>query len=959
MKRQRKLNQKNALSMAMAMLNGLHANTIPMIALTPIVQELVKNSLGLVEWTEESTLKFLEGSVRIIEPLFFTTAYADTSINNGETQDVVSGQTVTSTTINSGGSQYVNNGGTAAVTTINSGGTQVVWTGGTATNTTLVSGGKQDVLGIAVSTTVAGGSQAVWGGTTVSTTISGGGTQSVWDGTAVSTTISSGTQVLESGTAAVSTTINSGGYQHVYGAAVATSINGGTQGVNGMVTSTTINSGGVQDVGNNGNSTNTIINSGGRQYVDNGGTAGNTTVNSGGMQVVWSGSTVGNAILNSGSEQDVVGTARDTAVSGGLQAVWGGNAINTVISSGLQNVWGHSTATNTTIYGGSQNIESGGTAVNTTILGGTQYVQSGGTAMNTGIASGGMEIVSTGANNSSATIQSGGTELIFGIDSATTVSGEQTVASGGIARAATVMNGGTQTIASSGYAAGTTVFGGAQIVQSGGTAVATTVTSGMQLVSSGAIVSNTTTTSGGTICLLSGAQLTGSTYLNSGEIVLGFSSGSCTIDDLSLLNNATVRLANGTTVGNQLAVANLSGSGNFVINTDVANNKADTITVNNVSGKINDTIQVKFDPAFSSGKGVNGNATFAIVSNGHAVFTAKPTECGAYTFTPVITETTTGSVTSWAVTSLVVGASETLYTGADVQGGIIALWRNESNNINRRMGELRNGGGQEGEWLRVYSGQDKLTDNYGRNYKETYTAIQGGYDTRNRVQNGTIFRGYAMGYLGGNVSLTTGDGNSSIATVGVYRSWLGDDGHFLDCIVKQGRLNNSYTSYLNNSSNTKVNGNYKMLGTSISAEYGYRKQMRNSWYLEPQAELILSHITGVDYITSDATAVHNQGINSLLGRLGMALGRNYGTGTLYIQTSVVREFRADSQVTMLTDGLPAVSLMQSFKDTWIEFAFGWTMELKKKTNSYFEVSKTTGKQVETPWQVNAGVRWSF
>jgi outer membrane autotransporter barrel domain len=62
---------------------------------------------------------------------------------------------------------------------------------------------------------------------------------------------------------------------------------------------------------------------------------------------------------------------------------------------------------------------------------------------------------------------------------------------------------------------------------------------------------------------------------------------------------------------------------------------------------------------------------------------------------------------------------------------------------------------------------------------------------------------------------------------------------------------------------------------------------------------------------------------------------------------------------MASGGLSAIAMTQSLEDTWCEFALGWTATLNKRTAGYFEVSRNTGDQAKTPWQVNAGVRWSF
>ncbi|EMX6740504.1 autotransporter outer membrane beta-barrel domain-containing protein [Escherichia coli] len=426
-----------------------------------------------------------------------------TTINSGGRQHVSGGGSATSTTIN-GGWQYVSSGGSATSTTINGGG-QTVSSGGSATSTT-INGGGQDVYsgGSATSTTINDGWQNVYNsGSATSTTINGGG-QAVFSGaSATSTTINSGgQQIVSSGGSATSTTIN-GGWQNVYnsGSATSTTINsGGGQAVShdGSATSTTINDG-WQDVYNSGSATSTTINSGGRQHVSGGGSATSTTINggrqdvsgggsatsttiNGGWQDVFSGGSATSTTINSGGRQDVSsgGSATSTTInSGGWQAVYsGGSATSTTINSdGQQNVFSGGSATSTTINAGLQYVSSGGSATSTTINGGWQYVSSGGSATSTTINSGGQQNVSHDGSATSTTINSGGWQNVYNSGSATST---------------TINSGGWQAVYSGGSATSTTINSGGQLSVFSGSAVDITQNSG------GAIETDTSSDLSGT-----------------------------------------------------------------------------------------------------------------------------------------------------------------------------------------------------------------------------------------------------------------------------------------------------------------------------------------------------------------------------------------------------------------------------------------------------------------------------
>ncbi|EMB0772870.1 autotransporter outer membrane beta-barrel domain-containing protein, partial [Escherichia coli] len=426
-----------------------------------------------------------------------------TTINSGGQQYVYSGGSATSTTINAG-LQYVSSGGSATSTTINggmqavnsgasatsttiNGGLQVVSRGGSATSTTINRGGRQHVSGggSATSTTINGGGQTVYsGGSATSTTINAG-LQYVNSGaSATSTTINGGMQVVSRGGSATSTTINSGGRQHVSGggSATSTTINsGGQQHVSGggSATSTTIN-GGRQVVSSGGSATSTTINSGGGQAVNSGGSATSTTINSGGWQAVYSGGSATSTTINSDGQQNVFsgGSATSTTInSGGQQNVSsGGSATSTTINDGWQNVYNSGSATSTTINGGLQAVYSGGSATSTTINNGWQNVYNSGSATSTTI-NGGLQAVYSGGSATSTTINSDGWQNVF---------------SGGSATSTTINSGGWQAVYSGGSATSTTINSGGQLSVFSGSAVDITQNSG------GAIETDTSSDLSGT-----------------------------------------------------------------------------------------------------------------------------------------------------------------------------------------------------------------------------------------------------------------------------------------------------------------------------------------------------------------------------------------------------------------------------------------------------------------------------
>ncbi|EOU0759131.1 autotransporter outer membrane beta-barrel domain-containing protein [Escherichia coli] len=343
-----------------------------------------------------------------------------------------------------------------------------------------------------------------------------------WDSVMLGSGGTSGSMTLNAGDTANNTTINSGGQQYVSsgGSATSTTIDGGLQVVSsgGSATSTTINSGGGQAVNSGGSATSTTINSGGWQAVYSGGSATSTTIN-GGRQDVYSNGSATSTTINNGGEQYVYsnGSATSTTInSGGLQYVsGGGSATSTTINGGMQAVYSGASATSTTINNGGQNVYNSGSATSTTINGGVQVVSSGGSATSTTINSDGWQNVFSGGSATSTTINSGGWQAVYSGGSATSTtinSGGQLSVFSGSAVDITQNSGGAIETDTSSDLSGTNAKGSFSIA--GGSANNMLLENGGSLrVLDGHQASDTTVGSYGTLGVVSGSVLRGTTTL--------------------------------------------------------------------------------------------------------------------------------------------------------------------------------------------------------------------------------------------------------------------------------------------------------------------------------------------------------------------------------------------------------------------------------------------------------------
>lgn len=276
----------------------------------------------------------------------------------------------------------------------------------------------------------------------------------------------------------------------------------------------------------------------------------------------------------------------------------------------------------------------------------------------------------------------------------------------------------------------------------------------------------------------------------------------------------------------------------------------------------------------------------------------------------------------------------------------LMTWRQENNDMNKRLGEVRASEGSQGIWARMARGQSK----YGaQGIKNQYNYYQLGYDSK--ISDDWILGG-AFTYTDGDSSYTNGSGTNKHTGFAVYGSNLRDDGSFIDLIAKYAHMKNDFDV------NGGVgSGDYSTNGLSFSAEYGKRFHQESYW-IEPQAELTYGRVSSADFTTKNGASVHQDSMDSLVGRLGFSLGKDIKQGNVYVRASYLYDFQGDTSVTMSKGGA-ATPFKTDLGGGWWEFGVGTNLNLGHDTHFYLDVETTAGGDVDTPWQWNAGVRYSF
>lgn len=282
--------------------------------------------------------------------------------------------------------------------------------------------------------------------------------------------------------------------------------------------------------------------------------------------------------------------------------------------------------------------------------------------------------------------------------------------------------------------------------------------------------------------------------------------------------------------------------------------------------------------------------------------------------------------------------------------------------LDKRMGDVHYlNKNDDGIWFRLR--HDRIEKDLG--YTVDGNMYELGYDKLFLRDDGQERLGLAFDYMKGSTSYDdiAGKGNNSRKGIWLYDTWIGDDGHYSDYILKWGHLENDFeiagTKKLN-----LIKGNYDNDVFSVSAEYGYMKNLKNDWYITPQVQLQLAKVTSADYTTNQNTNVHVDGIDSIIGRAGFKLGKNFGDNkknTFYLKADVLREFLGEQFVSVkdVTSDNEYVGFKYDHSGYWYDVGFGFNIETKKDSYAFLDVERRFGNGNKNSYQINGGFYWAL
>ena len=282
--------------------------------------------------------------------------------------------------------------------------------------------------------------------------------------------------------------------------------------------------------------------------------------------------------------------------------------------------------------------------------------------------------------------------------------------------------------------------------------------------------------------------------------------------------------------------------------------------------------------------------------------------------------------------------------------GNINAWRTLADDIYRPR--VLQQGEPTGIWARIGGGKYSYSGS-GIDTATDYTRIQGGYDAK-------ISRGWTVGgqvsYLRGSEDYVfDGSGKVKSFSVGAYGlKDLGKD-QYVHVETQVGRVSNDFTA--RNEIGEAMSGDTKSNAYSIGVRYGKTLKYANGFYVEPQAQLNVTHFGGRNF-NVDNVSVNQSGVNSTSGKLGLELGKQFGNGNIYTRFAAGHAFTGNVK-TAFSSGSVVKLTEQDLKGTWTELAFGGRYGFNSNNSVFADVATGLSGDYQADWGVNAGFTHKF
>ncbi|HFO4285812.1 TPA: autotransporter outer membrane beta-barrel domain-containing protein [Escherichia coli] len=404
-----------------------------------------------------------------------------------------------------------------------------------------------------------------------------------------------------------------------------------------------------------------------------------------------------------------------------------------------------------------------------------------------------------------------------------------------------------------------------------------------------------------------------------------------------------------------LTVDELTTNGTaYAMRTDLKN--ADKLVVNQkLSGKDN-ILLVDFLNK-PTGEKLDIELVSAPGNSSKDVFKGSEQAIGFSNVTPVITAKDAGDKTTWNLTGYRMAENPAATQSASGLASVgYKSFLSEVNNLNKRMGDLRDINGEAGAWARIMSG----TGSAGGGFSDNHTHVQVGVDKKHELDGLDLFTGFTVTHTDSSASADAFKGKTKSVGAGLYASAMFDSGAYIDLIGKYVHHDNEYTATF---AGLGIR-DYSTHSWYAGAEAGYRCHVTEDTWIEPQAELVYGAVSGKQFAWKDQgmhLSMKDRDYNPLIGRTGVDVGKSFSGKDWKVTARAGLGYQFDllaNGETVLRDA-SGEKRIKGEKDSRMLMSVGLNAEIRDNVRFGLEFEKSAFGKYNVDNAVNANFRYSF
>jgi outer membrane autotransporter protein len=286
------------------------------------------------------------------------------------------------------------------------------------------------------------------------------------------------------------------------------------------------------------------------------------------------------------------------------------------------------------------------------------------------------------------------------------------------------------------------------------------------------------------------------------------------------------------------------------------------------------------------------------------------------------------------------------------------VWYGEASTLRSRMGELRMGSGEGGVWSRAYGNRYDVSAGGGFDYQQTQQGVSMGADGALALDSGRMLLGVTGGYSRSDLDLAAGTtGSVDSYYLGLYGTWLADDGYYIDALMKLNRFQNE--ADVSMSDGQRSAGNYNNHGVGVSGEVGKRFELDDGVFVSPFAQVSALWVQGEKYSLDNGMQARSNKADSLLGKVGTQVGQTHqidsgGRFDYYAKAALAHEFAENNQVKVNGN-----RFSNDLSGSRAELGIGAAVQLSDRLQLHTDLEYAKGRNMEQPWGLSLGARYDF